>query len=1046
MFKALVTHSLNQRMFVIAASLLVALYGAFTIQRLPVDVFPDLNRPTVTLLTEADGYAPQEVEQLVTYPLETALNGMPGVIRLRSVSSVGLSIVYVEFDWTTDIYRNRQLVGERLALVREQLPAGIRPQMGPITSIMGEIMLVAITGKTTSAMELREIADFVIRPQLLTVSGVAQVIPIGGEVRQYRVSPDLIAMQRLNVTPAMIERAISEFGTNSGGGFIDQHSREFLIRNLGRTTKLEDLRNLVIEMRGARPVVLHQVADVDFAPRVKRGDAGFQGEAAVIMGVQKQPGADTVSLTEKLEAELDKIQRAMPEGVTANRVQFRQATFIETSIKNVKSVLVEAAIVVAFVLILFLMNWRATLISLTAIPISILITAVVFQAFGLSINTMTLGGLAIAIGELVDDAVVGVENVLRRLKLNAASNDPKPRLTVVRDASHEVRSSIVYATAIVVFVFVPLFAMSGLEGQLFRPLGVAYIVSILASLLTSITLTPVMCYYLLKTPSAEAEKDTFVVSVLKRGNRRLLGWTFAHPRFVVSVVVFGVLGASALATQLPRAFLPAFNEGTLLASVTYNPGISLAESDRLGAIAERLIMDIPEVKTVGRRSGRAELDEHAEGVHTSELDIDLERSERSRDEVFEAIRERLSVLPAAVNIGQPISHRLDHMLSGVRAQIALKIFGEDLDRLRTLAADMQGRLAGVSGLVDLQVEKQVLIPQLQVVPDYERAALYGVTPPELTKTLASLTNGRTVSQIIEGNRRFDVVMRLKDEDRSTFGLGEALVATPSGYVPLSRLADVKESEGPNQILRENQQRRIVVLANGDGERDMAAIVADIRRVISETEMPIGYVTRLEGQFQAQEEATRTIGLLSLLSLCLIFLVLYSRYNSFTLSAIVLTTVPLGIIGSVAALWIAGLPFSVASLIGFITLAGITARNAILKVSHYINLALYEGETFGRDLVVRGSLERLSPVLMTAVSAGLALLPLMIAADEPGREILHPLAVTIFGGLISATLIDTVLTPLLFLKFGQKPLERIVADHHAAIVSPTDRGQATVEAF
>jgi HME family heavy-metal exporter len=1041
MFKALVAISLSQRMFVIAASVLLAAYGAYILPRLPVDVFPDLNRPTVTLLTEAEGFAPQEVEQLITYPLETALNGMPGVIRLRSVSSVGLSIVYIEFDWGTDIYRNRQLVNERLSVIGAQLPRDVQPQMGPISSIMGEIMLIAITGKSVSPMELREIADFVIRPQILTVSGVAQAIPIGGEVRQYRVSPDLIAMQRFDIAPKKIKDAIAQFGTNAGGGFIDQHAREYLIRNIGHTSNLEDLRNLVIDMREGAPILLRQVASVDFAPRVKRGDAGFQGEPAVIIGVQKQPQADTVSVTNAIEAQLKKIQRTMPEGVVADRIQFRQATFIETSIANVKTVLVEAAVVVAFILLLFLMNWRATVISLTAIPLSIFVTVLVFHAFSLSINTMTLGGIAIAIGELVDDAVVGVENVLRRLRLNSQSCAPRPKLTVVLEASHEVRSSIVYATAIIVLVFVPLFAMTGLEGQLFRPLGVAYIVSILASLITSITLTPVLCYALLKPPK-HAERDTAVVRLLKSANKALLGVTFNHPKLIVTGIVASVIGAAVIATQLPRAFLPAFNEGTMLASVIYNPGISLSESDRLGAIAERLVMDVDEVKSVGRRTGRAELDEHAEGIHVSELDVDLKHSERSRNEIYADIREALSVLPATVGIGQPISHRLDHMLSGVRAQLALKIFGEDLDRLRTLAADMRAKLSQIPGIVDLQIEKQVLIPQLQVVPNYENSALYGVTPPELTSTLAELTNGHTVSQIVEGNRRFDVVMRLADADRSTEGLGSALVATPTGFVPLNRLASIKETEGPNQILRENQQRRIVISANGDGNRDMAAIVSDIRKMIEQTDMPPGYVVRLEGQFQAQEEATRTIGLLSLISLALIFLVLHSRYNSPVLAAIILTNIPLGIVGSVAALWIAGLPFSVASLIGFITLAGISARNGILKVSHYINLALYEGETFGRDLVIRGTLERLTPVLMTALSAGLALVPLMIGADEPGREILHPLAVTIFGGLISATAIDAVLTPLLFLKFGRKPLERIMQERDAKPLS----GASPVEAY
>ncbi len=1026
MFQKLLAFSVHHRLFVVAAALLLAGYGAFTLPKLPVDVFPDLNRPTVTLLTEAEGLAPQEVEQLVTYPIETTLNGMPGVKRLRSVSSVGLSIVYIEFDWQTDIYKNRQLIGERLAVLREQLPTGVHSQMGPITSIMGEIMLIAITGENVPAMELREIADWVVRPQLLTVAGVAQVIPIGGEVRQYRVSPDLIAMQRLKVTEEMIEAVIKDFGSNTGGGFIDQNSREYLIRNIGRTKKLDDLRNLVVDMRGTQPILLRQVAEINFAPKVKRGDAGFQGEPAVIVGVQKQPKADTVALTRQIENELAKLQPTLPVGVIANQVQFRQATFIQNSISNVKSVLIEAGIVVGIVLILFLMNWRATVISLTAIPISILITVLVFKAFDLSINTMTLGGLAIAIGELVDDAVVGVENVLRRLRLNGSKDHPAPRLSVILSASHEVRSSIIYATAIIVLVFVPLFAMTGLEGQLFRPLGVAYIASILASLLISVTLTPVLCHYLLRGDENGSDDETWVVRWLKTGNESFLNWTIANPRVMVTAIAGSVILAGWAAVQLPRSFLPAFNEGTALVSIIYNPGISLTESNRLGRAAEKIVMQVPEVVTVGRRTGRAELDEHAEGIHTSELDIDLKPSTRSRSEVLSDIRSQLAVFPAAVNIGQPISHRLDHMLSGVKAQIAVKIFGENLDELRSLAATLKTRMATIPGVVDLQLEKQVLIPQLQVKANYERAALFGVTPSAVTETLAHLANGRVLSEVIDGSRRYDVVLRLKDADRSITGLRTALVATPTGFVPLSRLADISEADGPNQILRENQKRRIVVLANGDGSRDMAAIVADIRQVLSSTRLPQGTFTRLEGQFKAQEEATRSISILSLISFTLIFLVLYSRYESAVLSGIILSNIPLAMIGSVAALWAFDLSFSIASLIGFITLAGITARNGILKISHYINLTLFEGEVFGQALVVRGTLERLRPVLMTALSAGLALIPLMIGSDVPGREILHPLAVTIFGGLLSATVLDAVFTPLLFLKYGERPLQRLVA--------------------
>jgi HME family heavy-metal exporter len=1044
MFNLLVKASLRSRVLVLAAALVLVAYGCLVVPRLPVDVFPDLNRPTVVLMTEAEGLAPQEIEQLITYPIETAMGGLPGVVRVRSVSDVSFSIVYVEFGWDTEIFRARQQVAERLATVQGRLPQGTRTEMGPISSIMGEIMLVAVTGEGISPMELREIADFTIRPQILAIPGVAQVIPIGGEVRQYRVIPDPAAMSRLDIKAAEIEAAIRRFGVNTGGGFIDQHAREYLIRNVGLTHRLEDLRNLVVATRQGHSILLRQVAQVEFAPRPRRGDAGYMGKPAVIIGIQKQPAADTITLTRAIEAQLDAIQRTLPKGVTANKVQFRQATFIETSISNVERVLLEAAVVVAVVLLLFLMNARATLISLAAIPVSVLITALVFNAFGLSINTMTLGGLAIAIGELVDDAVVGVENILRRLKENRLKPAPLPALEVIARASHEVRSGIFYATVIIVLVFVPLFALSGIEGRLFVPLGIAYIVSIVASLVVSITLTPVLAYYLLSAPRAQGQGDSFAVRHLKAGNARLLRWAFAHQKTLLAFVAIAVLAAGLGAAQLPRAFLPPFNEGTILVNLQYNPGISLAESSRLAAIAERLILDIPEVKSVGRRTGRAELDEHAEGVHNSEIDVDLARSARTKEEVYDQIRAKLAVLPVSVSIGQPIAHRLEHMLSGVQAQIVVKLFGENLDTLRSQAGALRARLESITGLVDLRVEKQVLIPQLRVTPDYERAALYGITPAALTEALEALSNGRVVSQIVDGNRRFDVVMRLSDEQRSTTGLQDLLVSTPKGFVPLKLLATVEEGEGPNQILRENGRRRIVVQANGDGQRDMAAIVADIRRVVADMQLPSGYTAELHGTFRAQEEAALVIGLLSLVSLALIFTVLYQRYQSAVLAAIVLTSIPLALIGSVAALALAGQPLSVASMIGFITLAGIAARNGILKISHYINLALLEGERFGPALVIRGSLERLSPVLMTALCAGLALVPLLLGAGEPGREILHPVAVTIFGGLISSTLLDTLLTPVLFLRFGGRPLARLLAAHEARrVASPEARA---AEAF
>jgi HME family heavy-metal exporter len=1021
MFTFLVTRSLRNRLLVLALAAVLIVFGAYSVTRLPVDVFPDLNKPTVTIMTESEGFAPPEIEQLVSFPIETQMNGVPGVSRVRSISGIGLSIVYVEFGWGTDIYRNRQQVIERLALVRDQLPPNTVPQLGPVSSIMGQIVLIALSSDSASPMALREVADFTVRPRLLSIPGVTQVIPIGGEVRQFRVSPQPAAVRALGVSYEQIEKALGQFGVNTGGGFTDQHAREYLIRNIARTTNLDDLRSVVVTTINNRPVYLHQVADVSFAPRFKRG---YMGKPAVIVSVEKQPNVDTITLTRQVEAALEEMSPSLPQGVKVNQILFRQADFIETSIANVKRVLIEAAIVVAVVLFAFLLNWRTTAISLTAIPVSILTTAVVFYFAGLSINTMTLGGIAIAIGELVDDAVVDVENIFRRLRENRIAEVPRPAFDVIVSASQEVRSGIVYATLIIVLVFAPLFALSGIEGRLFAPLGQAYIISILASLVVSITLTPVMAYFLLPGLKRLDEHESPLVHFLKRANRAALERALASQRLVLGIVALLVVLAASSAFYLPRAFLPPFNEGTFTINLLFNPGVSLAESNRVGLIAERLILDVPEVKSVGRRTGRAELDEHAEGVHSSEIDVDLKETPRTKPDIIADIRSRLAVLPLSTNIGQPISHRLDHMLSGVRAEIALKIFGEDLEALRATAGELRTRLARIPGLTDLQVEKQVLIPQLEIRVDYQRAALYGVQPGAVVEQLSRLSNGRVVSRIADGYRRFDVMMRLPDNLRTTQRLGDLLIETPSGWVSARQIADIRETEGPNQILRENGRRRVVVLANTDGRTDTAQIVDAIRQELKGAKLPEGVSTSLEGTFQAQEQASRTIGLLSLLSLSLIFAILYSRYRSGALALIIMGSVPLALIGSVLALWIAEQPLSVASMIGFITLTGIAARNGILKISHYVNLAIHDNEPFGADLIIRGSLERMTPVLMTALSAAVALLPLLIDATTPGKEILHPVAVTIFGGLISATLLDAFVTPILFLRFGRKPLERL----------------------
>ena len=1052
MLKAIVRFSLNNRVLILLATLAISVYGLVTVMGLPVDVLPDLNRPTVTILIEAPGLAPEEVEVQVTYPIETVMNGAAGVERVRSVSGIGLSVVFIEFAWGTDIRFNRQVVQERLNQTAERLPEGITPFMAPISSIMGEIMLVGVTGETISPMELRTLADWTIRPTLLAIPGIAQITVMGGELKQFQVRADPEKLRIYELTLADLEDAVRESNENSGGGFIVGQNTELVVRNLGRVRTLEDIENALVVARTSEgvtvPVCVRDVARViEAGSPIKRGDGSMNGEPAVIMAVSKQPHADTRQLTDLIDEAIDQLRPSLPEGVVVNADLFRQSHFIENANENVVEALRDGAILVVIVLALFLLNFRTTVITLSAIPLSLLSTFIVFHLLGESINTMTLGGIAVAIGELVDDAIVGVENVFRRLRENRGAPKPEAVLRVVYEATSEVRGPIVIGTTIVLLVFLPLFALPGLSGRLFQPLAIAYIVSILASMVVSLTVTPVLAFYLLPRMKRMVHtKDSFLLRWCKRLAMACYHVSLPRPWTVVGVcaglVLLAGVGVSLMGTQ----FLPSFNEGTATINVLAQPGISLVESNRLGTRAEQLLLEIPEVKSTGRRTGRAEQDEHAEGVHYSEIDVDFWTKDeakrpdehvtysgrrapatlRPREVVLVEIRDKLSQLPGiSLNIGQPISHRIDHLESGVRAQIVLKIFGPELRELRRLADEVRAALNGLPGVVDLQMEKQVLIPQVRIRVDPTEAARYGFRVGDLIETLETAMNGTIVSQVLDGIRQYDLVVMLDEPWRSQLeALSDLRLISPTGAVVLlSDTATITEIPGPNQIARENVQRRIVVSCNVQG-RDLGSTVKDIQASVAmDVEFPQGYSMRLEGQFESQRAATRVILILGLLSLLLMLGILYSHYKNLVMAAQVMMSIPLAFIGSVAALWITDQPFSVASLVGFISLCGIASRNGVLMISHYIHLMAEEGMAFGKEMVIRGSLERVAPVLMTALTTGLALVPLVLAAGQPGKEILYPVAVVVIGGLMTSTILDFFVRPTVFLKFAEAASRR-----------------------
>ncbi len=1033
MLNSIIKLALKQRLIFLTAAIILLIVGAWQALHLPVDVFPDLNRPIVTVMTEAPGFAPEETEIEISLPIEYALNGLPDLLRLRSSSGPGISIVHAEFDWGTDIYKNRQMVAERLQLAKEKLPPGISPIMTPSSSIMGEIMFIALTSPSgeMSPMELRTLAEWTVRPRLLSISGVSQIVTIGGDLKQFQILVSAEKMQSKGLTVEDLKHSLSEIGLNTSGGFINIGEREYLIRAMGRVESLEHMAESYVGTHLGNPISVKEIAEVRIGSHFKRGNGSINGNPAVVMTIQKQPSAETLSLTRTIEKELKLLSESLPNGVELKTDLFKQSYFIENAIGNVSEALRDGTIMVAIVLMLFLMNWRTTFITLTAIPMSLVLTAIIFHFFGIGVNTMTLGGLAVAIGELVDDAIVDVENVHRRLSENRLLEYPSPVLKVIYEASKEIRNSIVFSTLIIVLVFLPLFALSGLEGRLFSPMGVAYIISILSSLLVSLTVTPVLCYYLIGKKSGEAKvnKEGFFVRFLKKYAQRLIEITLVHPRVIlIGVGVISFIAIYAV-TFMGRDFLPTFNEGSATIGLQAAPGISLFTSNQKGMEVEKALLEIPEVKSTTRRVGRAEMDEHAEGVSWNEIDVDLHKSEKSKEKVFSQIRTKIKeVWPEVyVNLGQPISHRLDHMLSGVRSQIALKIFGPDIVELRRLGGEIYQKIKDIEGLTDLQVEPLVQIPQLKIFIDKEEVKKARMSAGTMAKDLEALLNGYSVGQLIEGQQIHNILLRLDEKSRSQPETIEniSLKLLPTGdHVKVKELGNVYKGTGPNMINREGLQRRLVVSANSVGV-DLNELVSTIKKAIQETNLPTGYHIEIGGQFEGQERSTRQMIWLGLLSLLLIFLVLFFHFNSAVLASQIMLNIPLALIGSVGAIYLTSRSFSLASLIAFVTLCGIASRNGIMMISHYLHLMMEENETFGKKMIIRGTLERLVPVLMTALTAILALTPLLFAKGEPGKEILHPVAVVIVGGLLTSTLLDLLVTPAIFWLFGEKAAQKAI---------------------
>lgn len=1036
MLNNIIKFSLGNRLLVMLSSALLLIFGTYTASRMEVDVFPDLTAPTVVVITEAHGMAPERVERLVTFKIETAVNGSTNVRRVRSSSAAGISIVWVEFEWGTDIYKARQIVSEKLNAVSSQLPLGVgNPVMAPQSSIMGEIMLISVTADSTSMMNLRTIADWNIRPRLLSIGGVSQVVVIGGEFKQYQVLASPQKMKYYNVSLAELKKATEELSKNSSGGFINQHSQEYIVTGMGITNDIARMSDAVIKVVNGVPVRVGDVAEIKIRPKVKIGDGSLNGKPAIIMTVMKQPNTNTLLLTEEIDAAMKEMSKNLPEDIHINTEIFRQADFIKASISNIQKTLYEGAVFVVVILILFLMNLRATLISLLAIPISLIVAILTIKYFGFTINTMSLGGMAIAIGDLVDDAIIDVENVFKRLKENSLLEKDKQRnkLDVIFDASTEIRTSVINATFIIITAFLPLFFLSGMEGKLLAPLGIAFIVALFASLIVAITLTPVLCSYLLTGDKMlqKQHKESWLVARLNRLYERSLRKAMKIKKTVLATAIVLFAGALFILSGLGRSFLPEFNEGSLVISAVSMPGISLEESNKIGTQIEKALLTIPEIKVVTRRTGRAELDEHAQGVNASEIDAPFILTDRPREEFMEEVREKLSGITGAnITIGQPIGHRIDHMLSGTRANIAIKIFGTDLNHLFKISNQVKAEITGIEGLVDISVEQQVEIPQVQHLPRNEMLNKYGITIGEFNEFIDVSFAGEKVSDIFEQDKNFDLILMNDDANRGSIeNMRNTLIDAHTGdmkKIPFHYVADVISTSGPNTVNREKVQRKVVVSANVSG-RDQKSVVEEIQMKIDSAVnvthsigLPQDYRIEYGGQFEAEAEASKTLLVTSLFAVLVIFFLLYQEFKKLSIAAIILLNLPLALIGGVMSIYFTSGIVSIPAIIGFITLFGVATRNGILLVSHYIHLQK-EGIPL-MDTVIKGSIDRLSPILMTALTAGLALIPLALASDLPGNEIQSPMAKVILGGLLTSTLLNLFVVPVVYYMVNKNKLK------------------------